>query len=175
MPADRFVEELNAQIGREFAASQQYVAAAVYYDAQTLPRLARFFYDQAKEERTHAMMMVRYLIDVGVPPTISGVEAPRTDFSNFVEPIELALRQEREVGAQISELVGIARDEKDYLSEQFVQWFLKEQIEEVALMSSVLDVAKRAGDQPLFLEDFLARDGLRPQETDPTAPDAAGD
>ncbi|MGH2760273.1 MAG: ferritin, partial [Actinomycetota bacterium] len=87
MPAARFVAELNAQIGREFAASQQYFAAAVYYDAQTLPRLASFFYAQAKEERTHAMMMVRYLIDVGAPPTIPGIEAPRTRFKSFVEPI----------------------------------------------------------------------------------------
>ncbi len=175
MPAKRFVKELNAQIGREFGASQQYVAAAVYYDAQTLPRLASFFYEQAKEERVHAMMMVRYLIDVGSPPAIPGVDAPRTTFKGFLEPIELALRQEREVGAQISELVGIARDEKDYLSEQFVQWFLKEQIEEVALMSSLLDVAKRAADQPLLVEEFLARDGARPEGADPTAPEAAGE
>jgi len=175
MPAERFVAALNDQIGHEFAASQQYVAAAVYYDAQTLPRLASFFYEQAKEERVHAMMMVRYLIDVGVPPTVPGVDAPQTTFGGFIEPIELALQQERDVGEQISELVGIARKEKDYLSEQFVQWFLKEQIEEVALMSSVLDVAKRVGDQPLLLEDFLARETLRPEGTDPTAPEAAGE
>jgi bacterioferritin B len=175
MPADRFAAELNAQIGREFAASQQYVAAAVYYDAETLPRLASFFYEQAKEERVHAMIMVRYLIDVGAKPIIPGVEAPRTDFKNFVDPIEAALQQEKDVGAQISDLVGTARDEKDYLSEQFVQWFLKEQVEEVALMSSLLDVARRAGDQPLFVEEFLARENLREGAEDPTAPEAAGE
>ena len=173
MPADSFVTELNAQIGREFAASQQYVAAAVYYDGQTLPRLASFFYEQAKEERMHAMMMVQYLLDVGVEPKIPGVEAPKQNFKNFIAPVELALNQEKEVGQQISDLVGIARDEKDYLSEQFVQWFLKEQIEEVALMQSLLDVAKRAGDQPMFVEEYLAREG-RPSDNDPTAPEAAG-
>ena len=174
MPADRFVTELNAQIGREFFASQQYVAAAVYYDSVTLPRLAAFFYEQAREERTHAMMMIRYLLDTDERPNTPGVEAPRTEFSSFMEPIELALRQEKEVGAQISDLVGVAREEKDYLSEQFVQWFLKEQIEEVALMQSLLDVAKRAGDQALFVEDFLAREPVRDGE-DPTAPAAAGE
>jgi ferritin len=175
MPANRFVKELNAQIGREFAAEQQYVAAAVYYDDQTLPRLARFFYEQAKEERTHAMMMVRYLLDTGGRAVVPGVEAPKTTFKNYVEPIELALDQEKRVGEQISDLVGVARKEQDYLSEQFVQWFLKEQIEEVATMQSLLDVAKRAGDQPLFLEDFLARDGIRPEAEDPTAPPVAGE
>ena len=175
MPAKRFVAELNAQIGREFGASQQYVAAAVYYDAETLPRLASFFYEQAKEERTHAMIMVRYLIDVGAAPVIPGVEAPRTNFKNFVDPIEAALQQEKDVGSQISDLVGVARKEHDYLSEQFVQWFLKEQVEEVALMQSLLDVARRAGDQPLFVEDFLARENFRSGAEDPSAPEAAGE
>jgi ferritin len=175
MPAKRFVTELNTQIERELAAQQQYIAAAVFYDDQTLPRLARFFYDQAKEEHTHAMMMVRYLLDTGGKAVVPGVEAPQTEFKNYVAPIELALAQEKRVGEQISDLVGVARAEKDYLSEQFVQWFLKEQIEEVATMQSLLDVAKRAGDQPLFVEEFLARDGIRPEENDPTAPPVAGE
>ena len=63
MAAEAFVTLLNEQIAHEFAAHQQYVACAVYYDAETLPQLARFFYAQALEERDHAMMMVQYLID----------------------------------------------------------------------------------------------------------------
>ena len=66
MPAQPFVDRLNEQIGNEFAAHQQYVAAAVHYDSETLPRLAQFFYAQALEERNHAMMMVQYLLDQGV-------------------------------------------------------------------------------------------------------------
>ena len=61
VPAPAFVDLLNEQIGHEFAAHQQYVAIAVYYDSETLPRLASFFYAQALEERNHAMMMVQYL------------------------------------------------------------------------------------------------------------------
>ena len=63
MPAERFVEQLNVQIGHEFAAHQQYVACAVFYDALTMPQMAGFFYAQALEERDHAMMMIKYLID----------------------------------------------------------------------------------------------------------------
>ena len=58
-----FAESLNEQIGHEFAASQQYVAIAIYYDAETLPQLAAHFYRQALEERNHAMMIVQYLLD----------------------------------------------------------------------------------------------------------------
>src|SRR4029453_14773817 len=78
MPATAFVDRLNEQIAKEFGAHQQYVAIAVHYDAETLPRLAAFFYAQALEERNHAMMMVQYLMDAGVDPVIPGVEAPRT-------------------------------------------------------------------------------------------------
>ena len=76
MAASRFVDALNEQIAHEFAASQQYIANAVFYDAATLPRLAAFFYAQALEERNHAMMMVQYLLDVGIEPTIPAVPAP---------------------------------------------------------------------------------------------------
>ena len=96
-----FPEGLNEQVGHEFAASQQYVAIAVHYDAQTLPRLAAHFYRQAVEERNHAMMLVQYLLDADEIVKIPGVEAPRTEFDDVVTPVELALAQEREVTEQI--------------------------------------------------------------------------
>jgi ferritin len=174
MPANAFVERLNTQIGNEFGASQQYIAIAVHYDAETLPRLAAFFYAQALEERNHAMMMVRYLLDAGVDATIPGVAAPRTTFGDIVEPVALALEQERRVSDQIGELAGIARQEGDFLSEQFVLWFLKEQVEEVATMSDLLRVVERSRENPMFAEDYLAREHPGEEGTDPTAPPVAG-
>jgi ferritin len=173
MAAERFVERLGEQIANEFAASQQYIANAVYYDALTLPRLAAFFYQQAVEERNHAMMMVQYLLDAEEDPSIPGVQAPQTTFGAIAEPVELSLAQEKRVSEQIAALMGVARDEGDYLSEQFVQWFLKEQVEEVSSMSSLLAVVQRSGDTPGFIEDYLAREG-RAAAADPTAPPAAG-
>ena len=174
MPATRFVERLNEQIAYEFAASQQYVANAVYYDAQTLPRLAAFFYAQAVEERNHAMMMVQYLLDADAEVTIPGVAAPEGKFSDIVAPVALALEQERRVSDQIAQLVGLARDEGDFLSEQFMQWFLKEQVEEVATMSDLLTVVERSASTPMHIEDYLAREHPGEEEPDPTAPAAAG-
>ena len=58
-----FPASVNEQIGHEFAASQQYIAIAAYYDVETLPQLAAHFYRQAVEERNHAMMLVQYLLD----------------------------------------------------------------------------------------------------------------
>src|SRR5438552_3583008 len=130
MPTDRFVGALNGQIANEFAAAQQYIAIAVEYESQTLPQLAAFFYKQALEERNHAMMMVRYLLDIDARVEIPGVDAPQHDFVDAVAPVALALEQERRVGEEIFGLMRIAREDDDYASEQFVQWFVKEQVEE---------------------------------------------
>jgi bacterioferritin B len=174
MPAPAFVQRLNEQIGHEFAACQQYVAVAVHYDAETLPRLAAFFYEQAVEERNHAMMMVQYLLDAGVDVAVPGVTAPRTAFGDIVEPIALALEQERRVTDQIGDLARIARDEGDFSSEQFIQWFLKEQVEEVSTMSDLLRVVERVRDNPMQAEEYLVREHTRPEAPDATAPPAAG-
>ena len=173
MAAPRFVERLNEQIANEFAASQQYIANAVYYEAQTLPRMAAFFYQQAVEERNHAMMMVRYLLDTEAAVSIPGIAAPVTDFDDIVGPVALALEQERRVSEQVAALTGVAREESDYLSEQFVLWFLKEQVEEISLMSSLLAVVQRSAGAPMFIEDYLTRETGGPR-TDPTAPPVAG-
>jgi ferritin len=174
MPSDTLIGKINEQIASEFAAEQQYIAIAVHYDALTLPRLATLFYKQALEERHHAMMLVQYLLDRDAKITIPGVDAPRTDFSDVVEPIALSLEQERRVGDQIEGLSQAARDEEDYLSEQFLIWFLKEQVEEVAKMSSLLQVAERERENPSRVEDFIVREAFDREEADLLAPKAAG-
>jgi bacterioferritin B len=174
MPAAAFVTRLNEQIAHEFAAHQQYVACAVYYDAETLPQLAGFFYRQALEERDHAMMMVQYLLDAGADVVIPGVAAPQTGFGDIVAPVALALEQERRVTDQINDLLACARDESDYTSESFMQWFIKEQIEEVATMSDLVRVVERSKDDPMEIENFIAREHPAADADDPTAPHTAG-
>ena len=165
---------LQEQIRNEFTASQQYTAVAVWYDDQDLPQLAGHFYKQALEERNHAMMMVQYLLDKDIRPTIPGVGEVESDFKTALEPLELALQQEITVTKQIETLARTARDESDYVGEQFMQWFLKEQVEEVALMTTLVRISERAGADLFHLEDFLAREVSGPNESDPTAPAAAG-
>jgi bacterioferritin B len=173
MPDSAFVERLNQQIAYEFAAHQQYVANAVHYDGETLPRLAAFFYAQAVEERNHAMMMIQYLLDADAQVSVPGIDAPKTAFSGLAEPVRIALDQEKRVSDQIAELTKLARDGGDLLSEQFMQWFLKEQVEEVATMSALLKVVERSADRPMDVEEYLVREGQDEAE-DPTAPPVAG-
>jgi ferritin len=175
MPAGRFVGALNEQIANEFGASQQYVAIAVYYDAETLPQLAAHFYRQALEERNHALMIVQYLLDSDAEVVIPGIAAPRTDFADAIAPVALALEQERTVTEQIKSLSALAREENELVGEQFLDWFLKEQREEVSSMSDLLKVVERAAASNLLLaEEYLSRSQVGDAGADPTSPPAAG-
>jgi bacterioferritin B len=174
MPEKSFGTALNDQISNELSASMQYIGAAVYYDAETLPRLAGFFYRQAAEERTHAMMMVQYLLDVDEEVRIPDITGQQTRFDDGVSPVRMALEQEKRVGEEIYALFELAREIKDYRAEQFMQWFVKEQVEEVALMQDLLNVVERAADNLLLVEDYIAREAPGEEGADPTAPPPAG-
>ena len=160
MAEKNFADALNDQIANEFAAQMQYIGAAVHYDSQTLPRLASFFYRQAMEERSHAMMMIRYLLDVDEDVRIPDISGVQTTFEDDVAPVRASLEQEKRVGEEIYSLFELARETKDYRAEQFMQWFVKEQVEEVSLMTDLLNVVERSQDNLLLVEDFIARESL---------------
>lgn len=164
---------LQEQIRSELSASQQYLAIAVYFDGADLPQLANHFYGQSVEERNHAMMLVQYLLDRGIDVEIPGVDAVRNAFGTVREALGLALDLERTVTEQVSRLASVARDEGDYLGEQFMQWFLAEQVEEVSLMTTLVRIADRAGANLFHLEDFVARE-IPSRAKDSAAPKAAG-
>jgi bacterioferritin B len=170
-----FTDALNAQLAKEFGASQQYIAIAVWYDDQTLPLLAKHFYRQAVEERNHAMIIVQYLLDAQAPVTIPSVDAPRTRFDDPLEPVRLALEQEHQVTEQIKRLATLARREGDLVGEQFLAWFLKEQLEETSSMSDLLRTVERAVDTNILLaEDYLARTQVGDAGHGADSPPAAG-
>jgi ferritin len=172
MTNSRFADQLNAQIGEELLAHAQYIAVAAHYDALTMPRMAGFFFRQAREERDHAMMMLRYLLDTDAEIEIPAVAAPQSHFDGIVAPVELALAQERKVTEQIHALTRIARDENDFAAEQFMQWFIKEQVEEVATMQDLLAVVGRSEDDINDVETYVERE-LGAGEADATAPPLA--
>jgi ferritin len=174
MADQSFADALNEQIANEFAAQQQYIGAAVYYDAETLPRLAAFFYRQAVEERNHAMIMIQYLLDTDEEVRIPDIKSQQTRYDDVTGPVKMALEQEKRVSGEINDLFKLARDGGDFRAEQFLTWFVKEQVEEVSSMTDLLNVVERAKDNPLLAEDFLAREQVGDQGPDPTAPPAAG-
>ncbi|WP_448629906.1 ferritin [Cellulomonas soli] len=169
-----FLRLLREQIGHEFDAHQQYVAIAVWFDGQDLPQLARHYYRQALEERNHAMMIVRYLLDRDLPVEIPAGSPVRNAFGTVTDPIALALAQEKKVTEQIKAIFQAARAEGDALGEQFLLWFLKEQVEEVASATTLLTVAQRAKDNLFDLENYVARESIGDGGESTDAPSAAG-
>ncbi|MBC2641382.1 MULTISPECIES: ferritin [unclassified Rhodococcus (in: high G+C Gram-positive bacteria)] len=177
-PAPKTPTEFHAllleQVRHEFTASQQYIAVAVYFDSHDLPQLAHRFYSQAAEERGHAMMMIQYLLDNNLRVTVPGIDDVTTEFESVRAPVALAVEQEREVTEQITALARTARDSGDYLGERFMQWFLEEQVEEVASMHTLLTIVDRADDNLFDIEDFIAREMNGSTPVRPGAPKRAG-
>jgi ferritin len=153
-------EAFNVQVGREFGASLQYVNIAAYFDADDLPELAAFFYRQSDEERMHAMKFVKYVIDAGGQVRVPGVEEPKYDFASAEEAGQAALAWEEEVTAQINGLMDMAISQNDHIAQDFLRWFVTEQLEEVSTMTTLLNVIRRAGSNILWVEDYLARNPI---------------
>lgn len=152
---------INEQIGNELAASNQYVAVAVYFDGEGLPLLAKHFYKQASEERAHAMRFVKYLVDASGDVKIPAIPAPRPAFKSATEAVKLALDSEMKVTAQINGLMDRAIKEGDHLAKNELEWFVREQREEVTSMDTLLRMVKRAGEAGLFhVENYLLSGGL---------------
>jgi ferritin len=125
-------DAINAQIGREFGASLQYVSIATYFDSLSLRKLAGFFYKQAEEERDHAMKFVRYIVDAGGEVHIPPIDAPQSTFKSA----------------------------EDYIARTFLDWFELEQLEEVSTMDNLLRVVRMAGERNLImLEAYISHNG----------------
>jgi ferritin len=149
---------INEQIGNEFAASLQYVAIASHFAGEGLAELAGRFYQQAAEERDHAMRFVKYLVDAGGHVAIPAIAAPKAAFASVEEAVALSLEWEKTVTRQINGLVALAIAESDYIAQNFLGWFVSEQLEEVSTMDNLLKVVQRAGpNNLLYVENYITR------------------
>ena len=161
LTSQKVVDAINEQIGYEFSASLQYYAIAAHFAAEALPQLSAHFFQQAEEEKGHALRFIKYLVDAGGRVVIPAIEAPRSTFKAAEDPVKLSLDQEVNVTKQINALVELARSENDHITINFLQWFLTEQLEEVSSMDNLLKIVQRAGDDLLQADEYLARVGVK--------------
>jgi len=145
------VKAINAQIGREFGASLQYVCIAAHFNRCHLPLLSKLFLKQAEEERLHAMKLVQYVIDTRGDLKIPATPAPVAEFKSAEAAVQAALTWELDVTKQITSLMNIAVKQNDYLAQGFLQWFIDEQLEETVKMDRLLGVVKQAGERNLLM------------------------
>ena len=158
---NQVVNAINEQIGYEFSASLQYYAIAAHFSAEALPQLSAHFFKQAEEEKEHALRFIKYVIDAGGRAVIPALDAPQSNFTNPEQAVRLSLDQEVKVTHQINALVELARSQNDYITINFLQWFLTEQLEEVSSMDNLLKIVQRAGTNLLQADEYLARVGVR--------------
>src|SRR5258708_37236329 len=155
----KIVPLINQQIGNEFSAMLQYYAIAAHFGAEGLPELAVQFRKQAEEEKEQALRFIQFLLDAGARVEIPSVAAPQANFAAAEDAVKLSLEQEERVTTQINALVSTAKAESDYTTDNFLQWFAKEQLEEVSSMDQLLRVVQRAGEGNLLrVQEYLARE-----------------
>ena len=146
---------INSQIGAEFGASMQYLEIAAYFDGEDLSNFAALFFEQAAEERMHAMKFLHFLLNANAHVSIPEIVKPRAEFASAEEAVSAALSWEEEVTQQIYDLMDIAVQDKDYISQQFLDWYVAEQLEEISKMSTILGIVRKAGDNLLLAEQLI--------------------
>ena len=148
-------KELNAafneEIGLELFASNQYLNIASYFDSVGLKMLAGMFSKQSDEERAHAVKFVHYLEEVGGAVEIPAVAAPKAAFASVEEAVALALQWELEVTSRVNAMMTLAVGQKDYAAQDFLRWFVTEQVEEVSTMENLLKVVRISGERSLLM------------------------
>lgn len=141
----------NEQIGHEFGASIQYVSIAAHFSQRQLKLLAKLFFDQADEEKAHALKFVQYLLDTKGELRIPAIPAPTPTFASAEDAVQAALKWEQDVTRQITGLMDLAVQQNDYLAQSFLQWFIDEQLEEVVKMDRLLSVIRQSGEKNLLM------------------------
>lgn len=146
---------LNKQIKVEADSSQVYLAMASWAEVQGFEGISTFMYTQSDEERMHMLKLVKYINQRGGEAKISATIEPVLDLSNYKILFKQLLEHEIKVSESINDLVGIALDERDYATHNFLQWYVAEQIEEEANARYILDKINLIGDDKggLYLFD----------------------
>jgi len=121
---------LNEQINKEFYSAYLYLDFANYFTDAGLDGFANWFTVQAKEEQDHAMLMNQYLHNNADKVTLEALAKPDVPLKNHMDPLKGALAHEKLVTASIHNIYGVASEQKDYRTMQFLDWFVKEQGEE---------------------------------------------
>jgi len=156
MLSDKIQAAFNTQVGQEFSNSIAYIAIANYFKGENLAGLAQLFYKQAAEEHEHAMKFINFLLDTGSAVKLPAISAPQNEFASAEAAAQLALDAEIHTTNQINDLLTLAIAEKNYAAQNFLQWFVEEQVEEIATASANLDIIKKAGPNILMVEAYLA-------------------
>ncbi|RQG86797.1 ferritin [Natrarchaeobius halalkaliphilus] len=168
-------DALNEQINEELYSSYLYLSMAAYYEDEGLPGFASWMRSQADEEHAHAMRIYEFVVERDGRITLEGIDSPPTEWNGPADAFEAAYEHEVEITRMIDELVGLAREENDNATENMLQWFVAEQVEEEATAQGILDKLNHVGDDGpglLMIDQELGQRGGDGAEDESSAPES---
>ena len=142
MLSKKVEKALNDQLNMEYSSAYVYQAMAAYFSDINFSGFAAWMDNQAEEERTHARKIYDYILERGGKVALSEIRAPKSQYKSALEAFEDSLKHEKAVTKSIEKLYVLAKDEKDFGTEVFLQWFITEQIEEESTVESIVDKFK---------------------------------
>lgn len=152
---EKVIELLNDQINKEFYSAYLYLDIANYYIDNDLDGFGNWYTIQAEEERDHALLFLKYLQSNGVKVQLKAIDKPTEEFDSHIDPLLAGAKHERYVTSLIHNIYEAAYEVKDFRTMQFLDWFVKEQLEEEENADKLVNKYKLFGDDPksLYLLD----------------------
>lgn len=155
MISEKMQEAINKQINAEMYSAYLYLSMSAWCSDKNLEGFAQWLKIQAQEEMTHAMKFYGYIYEQQRSVKLLPIEGPPTEFSSVKEIAGMQLEHEKKVTSLIKDLVNLAREDKDYATEYFLQWFVTEQVEEEANVDEIINKLDMIGEsgQALYMLD----------------------
>ncbi|MCP4313488.1 MAG: ferritin [Bacteroidetes bacterium] len=144
---------LNEQILREDYSSQLYLSMASWAENKGFKGVSDWFYAQVEEERMHLLKLIRYVNDRDGVAVIPGIKTPPADFGDIFGMFDQVLAHEQFISGSINEIVATCISENDYTTQNWIQWFVTEQIEEEASVKAIIDKLNLVGKNNLYMFD----------------------
>ncbi len=155
MASERIIDQLNVQLNRELYSGYLYLSMCAYFNEKGLPGFANWMRVQAQEELTHAMKFFDYITKSGGRVKLATIQVPPLEWQSVEEVFRETLAHEQKVTSYINQLVDLAIQEKDHATNNFLQWFVSEQVEEEENARNILDRLRLVGEDKgsLFMLD----------------------
>lgn len=157
-------ERLNRQLHMELGAYYLYLSMSCQLELMGYKILAEFFAKQSDEERGHAMKFLRYVQETGGTVSLAALAAPKADFATPLEMAKAALESELNVTRSINDIATAAEKEKDHATRTFLNWFVDEQVEEVATMRDLIQLIELSGEKNILYVEHRVRHQMRKEE-----------
>lgn len=139
-------DALNKQLNAELYSSYLYLSMSAYCDSIPLKGFAKWLRMQAEEEKAHGMKFFDYIIEAGGTVKLAKIDGPKTGWKSVGDVFDQVYEHEKKVTGLINSLIDLSIKEKDYATQNFLGWFVKEQVEEEANASEIQAQIKMMGD-----------------------------